>query len=226
MTAMSSRRRLATRLLFVGLVGLLGVATACGADDASVTGTQTTSGETGGALNGLVRPEPLQVGAVTLPDVTDGTPETPFTFRAAPGELLIVYFGFTSCPDVCPTTLADLRVALEQLGPAAERVDLAMVTVDPERDTAAVLSGYLGSFAERYHALRTTDPAALTAAEDAFGASSSVTKADDGEVEVAHSATTYVVDENGTVLVEWPFGLGSAEMAADLQALLDLQEMT
>ncbi len=103
----------------------------------------------------------------------------------------------------------------------ADQVDLAMVTVDPERDTAEVLSGYLGSFADRYHAIRTTDPAALQAAEDAFGSSSSVTIADDGKVEVAHSATTYVVDENGTVLVEWPFGLGSAEMAADLQALLN-----
>jgi protein SCO1/2 len=223
---MRTDRRLTRSLVGLGLVGLLVAASACGADDASVTGTEETVESADGALNGLVRPEPLQVGAITLPDVTVGTPEAPFAFKAAPGELLIAYFGYTSCPDVCPTTLADLKVAREELGADADKVDLAMVTVDPERDTAAVLSGYLGSFADRYHAIRTTDPAALQAAEDAFGSSSSVTIADDGKVEVAHSATTYVVDENGVVLVEWPFGLGSAEMAADLRALLDAQEAT
>jgi protein SCO1 len=208
---------------------LLGFAlfAACGADDASIRGSNASvDGGDDAALNGLVRPDPLEVGSLALPDVTVGSPEASFPFRAAPDELLVVYFGFTSCPDVCPTTLADLRMAREQLGADAAKIDLAMVTVDPDRDTPTVLSGYLSSFADRYHALRSTDPAALEAAQSAFGASSKITKTPDGAVEVAHSATTYVVDENGTVLVEWPFGLGSAEMAADLQTLLERQEMT
>jgi protein SCO1/2 len=168
----------------------------------------------------LTRADPIQVGDVTLPEVTVGSAGGPFAFEARPGELLIAYFGYTSCPDVCPTTLANLRVAREDIGPAADGIDLAMVTVDPERDTPEVLSGYLSSFAERYHALRTTDPAELQAAEDAFGASSSVTKTDDGKVEVAHSGTTYVVDDKGRVLVEWPFGVTADEMASDLRLLL------
>ncbi len=194
------------------------VLAACGGDSATSGGDGPTT--TVAEFAGLTRAEPIQVGAVTLPEVTTGTAGGPFAFKAAPGELLIVYFGYTSCPDVCPTTLANLRVAREELGPAAEGIDLAMVTVDPDRDTPEVLSGYLSSFADRYHALRTTDRAELQAAEDAFGASSSVTTTDDGEIEVAHSGTTYVVDDQGRVLVEWPFGVSADEMTSDLRLLL------
>jgi protein SCO1 len=213
--------RSAKAALLIVVALLVPPVTGCGGDDAgTATSSETTTGS-GGALTGLTRAEPLEVGTVTLPEVTLGTPEAPFAFRAAPGELLVAYFGYTSCPDVCPTTLANLRVAREEAGPAADRLDLAMVTVDPERDTPEVLSGYLSSFAERYHALRTTDPAALRAAEDAFGASSSVTTTPEGRVEVAHSGTAYVVDDQGRVLVEWPFGVTADAMASDLRILLE-----
>jgi protein SCO1/2 len=192
------------------LVGLAG----CGADE------QSASGPTPTALRGLTRETPLQVGSVALPDQTVGGPGGELTFRAAPGELLVAYFGYTSCPDVCPTTLADLRAARELLGEDARRIDLAMVTVDPERDTPEVLTAYLGSFAERFHALRPADQADLEDAERAFGASSRVDKLPDGTVEVAHSATTYVIDQDGTVLVEWPFGTAAQDMAHDLRLLL------
>jgi protein SCO1/2 len=158
------------------------------------------------------------VGAIALPDVSNDGRD--LALRAAPGELLITYFGYTSCPDVCPTTLADLRRALRDLGDDAARVDLAMVTVDPERDTAEVLTGYVQSFVPGAHALRTDDPASLRAAADAFGASYSVTTADDGRVEVAHSAAMYVVDPNGTVTLTWPFGVAADDLRLDLEALL------
>lgn len=194
----------------VSVVGLSG----CGADDAPAPGA------TGSELVGLTRDVPLQVGAVALPDQTVGGPGGELAFRAAPGELLVVYFGFTSCPDVCPTTLADLRAAREMLGEDGRRIDLAMVTVDPDRDTPEVLTAYLASFADRYHALRPTDRTDLEAAERAFGASSRVEKLPDGTVEVAHSATTYVIGAEGTVLVEWPFGTSAQDMAHDLRLLL------
>jgi protein SCO1 len=70
--------------------------------------------------------------------------------RADDGEVLLVYFGYTSCPDICPTTMADIRLALEACHrDLAERVSVAMVTVDPERDTTEVLTGYLGYFFDR-----------------------------------------------------------------------------
>jgi len=207
------------RVLLAILAAALAVGVAaCGADgtsggDEAATGTQ--------ALRGIVRPEPLRVGDVTLPEVTTDPAGTPFSFRARPGELLVAYFGYTGCPDVCPTTLADLKVAREQLDPAdAARVDLAMVTVDPERDTPERFGPYLSSFADRYHAIRTTDLDALAAAEAAFTASSTRTTSADGRVEIGHSGTTYVVDDEGVVLVEWSFGTPPEDMANDLRVLL------
>ncbi len=191
--------------------GAIGVA--CGGEHAERT------------LTGIVRDDPLRSDGITVTDVTDSGayPAEADTFElvARPESLLVVYFGFTNCPDICPTSLAELRAALQRIGDDAERVDLAMITVDPERDTAEVLNGYVGSFVERYHVLRPSSPEELETVENAFLASSSVTKAADGRVEVSHTATTYVVDENGVVQVELPFGHGVDNLVNDLQVLLD-----
>lgn len=174
-------------------------------------------------LKGIVRNDPLVVGEVSIPEETDlaeGQAPAPFTFTAQPGELLVVYFGYTNCPDLCPTTMTALKQAKARLDPdEAAKIDLAMVTVDPERDTGEILSQYLSSFSDRYHALRTDDPDELRAAEDAFLASSSVTTRPDGAVEVGHTAVTYVVDDRGVVVVEWPFGVTPEIMANDLAYL-------
>lgn len=209
----------------VGLL-LLG-ATACGG---SSTTTSTAAGNGSATdstlaiaesdtVSGLQRTPPLQVGDVSLPEVTPGNEGT-FTFRAQPGRVLFVFFGYTNCPDVCPTTLFDLKKALAALGPEGERVDVAFVTVDPERDSPKILGNFLAHFVTRYHALRTEDPAELQRAEDAFLATSSVTRNPDGEVEVTHSGTHYLVDETGTVLVEWSFGTKPEVLANDLRLLL------
>lgn len=174
-------------------------------------------------ITGLQRPEPLDVSGVTVTEVTGGAEQGDFRFLADPGEVLLVYFGYTSCPDVCPSTLADLRTARQQLGPDGERLDLAMVTVDPDRDTPELLDRYVGSFAERYHALRPVDAAELEAAEDAFLASSTVTTTDEGRVEVSHTGTVYAVDSSGRVLVEWAFGTPWRAIADDLRVLLEPQ---
>lgn len=172
------------------------------------------------ALQGLVREPPSQVDAVELPDVARSA--APTSLVPEPGALSLVYFGYTSCPDVCPTTLSDIRVALDDLPDGlAERVTVAMATVDPERDTDEVLTGYLAHFFEHGMALRTTDEGALAAAAGAFGAQYQVAPHVAGEYyEVAHTGVTYVVDDAGTVVVEWPFGFDSDAMAADLTALL------
>ena len=201
------------------LAGVLFVA-GCGSDEGGTDATSTDDT----SLSGITRPEPLQVGDVTVPDATTGGEGGDFAMKAAPGELLIAYFGYTSCPDICPTTLADLRTAFEQVGPESERIDVAMVTVDPERDRGPKLSNYLSSFFTRYHALREPDLDRIAEIEEPFGASSEVVHQDDGRVEVAHSAITYVVDETGTVLVEWPFGTEPDAMASDLSVLLEQQQ--
>ncbi|HSJ72494.1 MAG TPA: SCO family protein [Acidimicrobiia bacterium] len=159
------------------------------------------------------------VGGIALPDVSDGG--VPFTLRAEPDGLLIVYFGFTSCPDICPTTLSDVKSALSELGEARDHVTTAMVTVDPERDLDATLDAYLRFFVPDGHALRTGDDALLRAAADAFGADYDVIKASDGNVEVTHTAYLYGVDDTGEIEIVWPFGAEPDRIRSEIEGFLE-----
>lgn len=196
------------------LVGLALVAAACGG-----------SGEA--TLHGVVRDAPLEVGGlvlteVTAPDLRAGgiVEDGRLVMRAADDRLLVVYFGFLNCPDVCPTTLADLRSALMLLDASErDRVDLAFITVDADRDGPEELAAYLRHFLPRHHAVRAAQ-AELTTAMSAFLASASVEIGMDGSVDVAHSAFVYAVDSAGRVIVEWPFGTSSGALADDLAGLL------
>lgn len=191
-------------------------------------GTPTTSGTgrpgagSGPAFAGATLSPPPDVSAVTLPDVSPAGGGTPFAMRAQPGGVLLAFFGFTSCPDVCPTTLADLRSARGELGGAADRVDVAMVTIDPARDTAENLNAYLGHFFESWHALRTDDPAALQGAQDAFGVTAERTATSGSYYAFDHTATVFVVDTAGRIVLQWPYGTEPDAMAADLGILLDM----
>jgi protein SCO1/2 len=172
-------------------------------------------------FTGIVRDPPPQVGDLSLPDATAGG--APFPIRADDGEILLLYFGYTACPDVCPTSLSDVRAALRRLGDDAARVELAMATVDPGRDTGEILTAYVDSFVEGGHALRTEDDAELRAVTDEVGASYTVTTTASGDVEVGHTAFLYAVDEAGTVRLTWPFGARPADIAADLDRLFSRQ---
>ena len=169
-------------------------------------------------LAGIVR-EPLPVvDEAALPDVTHRG--EPFVFRGDEDGLLLVYFGYTSCPDVCPTTMADLRIVLDELGDDADRISVAMATVDPDRDSEDSLVAYVESFVEDAHALRTDDDDQLRAAADAFGADYAVTVTDDGEIEVAHTGAVYAVDAEGSLLLQWPFGTPFEDIESDVRTLL------
>lgn len=220
------RPRCTSALVAVALLAALVLIAGCGSSStkggASGSGSRTEDPSGGTQLDGLVRSKPFEVGGVTVPQVSATGAETPFTFKAPDGKLLFVYFGYTNCPDLCPTTLSDLRKALVLLGPEkAAKVQAAFMTVDPTRDTPELLNQYLASFVKGGVVLRTTDPAVLKQAEDAFGASSSVTKGKDGTPEVTHTAISYLVDSSGRVVVEWPFGVTPKVMAHDLNILLD-----
>ncbi len=122
---------------------------------------------------------------------------------------------------MCPTTLAEVKKAFKQLGDAADKVDVAMATIDPNRDTGEIITGYVQSFIPGAHALRSEDPAQLESVAAAFGASYSVTTAADGQIDVSHSAGMYVVDPSGTVVLTWPFGIPADGIATDLEILFD-----
>jgi protein SCO1/2 len=187
-----------------GLALTLAIASSCGGGERELVGY-------------TLEPAP-RVDAVALPDVSrDGEP---FALRAQPAGLLVVYFGYTNCPDVCPTTMSDVRTALRQLEDDADRVDVAMVTIDPDRD-AAVLADYVGSFVEGGHALATDDAGDLRAVADPFGVSYLVDTNSGGEIEVSHSPQLYVVDDAGTLALTWQFGVPADDLADDLAQLLE-----
>lgn len=208
---MSNRSRgwvaaLAAIVLALALVG-------CGDESSSPDTTEESSG-----LSGYTREPTPSVAEVQLP-LVGGAGDLPAA--AEQGGLRVVYFGYTSCPDVCPTTMSDLKRALAQLPEEdAARVQVVMVTIDPDRDVDEKLGAYVGTFIEDGQASRITDPAALQAAADAFGASYKVETAEDGEIEVSHSADLYVVDDQGDIILQWPFGTTYEDIADDLSALL------
>ena len=197
-----------TRTALVAIGALL--LAACGGDEAAAPKT----------LSGYELTPPPSVAALSLPDASNGG--TDFPFVAGDGRLLIVYFGYTFCPDVCPTTLAEVRKAFRDMDPdVVASVDVAMITIDPDRDTDEVITGYTQSFIPGAHALRTTDPETLAATAAAFGASFSVETSDTGEIEVGHSAAMYVVDDAGKVVLTWPFGIPAEGIATDLEILFE-----
>lgn len=184
------------------------VASACGSDAASEP-----------TLSGIVRDPAPQVDLVALPSLSE--PGSEVEFRADDGGIQVVYFGFTNCPDVCPTTLADLTVALRLLDDdQADRVEVVMVGVDPERDNE-VLDQYVKTFISDAVAAGTDDTELLDEAGEPFGASWEVRTVEDGRVEVDHSPFLYAVDDEGQLVLTWQFGASSEDMAQDLETLLE-----
>ena len=172
---------------------------------------------------GRVPSRPMPVGAFALPEAGAGAAPPLFHFRARPRCALLVYFGYVSCPDACPTTLTDVRRVLRALGPDSARVDLAFATVDPGRDTPQVLVPYLHHFVPAGHALVPGRDEQLAAVQVAFGATSNVTRTRTGEVTVSHTGDLYLVDPRGEVAVIWRFGTKWQDVAEDLRLFLAKQ---
>jgi len=208
--------------MVMAIVVVLAATVACSNNEA--TGSDGASDSTTRQLSGVIREPVPDLSALALPEAT---PEaTPFRFVAKSDSLLLVYFGYTACPDICPTTLADLKAAFKKIGAKSDRVSLAMATIDPRRDTAEVITGYLHSFFPSATALRTDDDAALRSVTDAFGASYEANYPTNAEPEVSHSAFLYVLDDRGRLVLQWPFGTTSADIALDLEQLLAQQGET
>ena len=183
-------------------------------------GSQMKAAPDASSLSGIVRHPAPVVGRASLPDAARAG--ALIRLRAAPGGLLLVYFGYTFCPDVCPTTLADLRAALGGLSAEERRrVRVAMITVDPRRDTPKVFTRYLHSFFRQGLPLRTSDQRLLARVARAFGAAYQVGRRKDGTVEVVHTAFVYAVDHQGRVRVQWSYGTKPVLYRKDIRLLLD-----
>jgi protein SCO1/2 len=134
------------------------------------------------------------------------------------GKAVIVFFGFTHCPDVCPTTLADVSQALNRLGPDAERVQVLFVTVDPERDTPELLAKYVTAFDPRFLGLY-GDAAATQRAAKEFKVYYEKRKTG-SSYSVDHSGQTYVIDPQGRLRLFVRHDRISSDLPDDLRTLL------
>jgi protein SCO1 len=136
------------------------------------------------------------------------------------GKLVVVFFGYTHCPDVCPTTLAELASAVSKLGPDANRVQVLFITADPERDTPAVLKQYVTAFNPTFLGLRGT-PEQTAAAAKAFKVLIQKNAGvDPNNYTVDHSSGTYVYDTSGKLRLYVSYGQGADVFAHDIEQLL------
>jgi protein SCO1/2 len=136
------------------------------------------------------------------------------------GNLVVVFFGYTQCPDVCPTTMSELAEAKKLMGKDGDKVQGLFVTVDPERDTPEVLKGYMANFDPTFLALRGT-PEQLAAVAKEFKV---YYKKAEGPTPTSytmdHSAASYVYDTQGRLRLYTRYGSGAQALASDLQLLL------
>jgi len=152
----------------------------------------------------------------TLTDHT-GKTRTLADFR---GKAVAIFFGYTQCPDVCPTTLATLAEAMKQLGPDADRVQVLFVTVDPERDTQALLSNYVPAFDKRFVGLYGDAAATERVAKEFKVIYQKQPGPTPGSYTVDHSAGVYIFDPQGRLRLYASHGQGPDVFAHDLRELL------
>jgi len=132
------------------------------------------------------------------------------------GRPFLVFFGFTHCPDVCPTTLFDMSQLLRKLGPDADRTGALFITVDPERDTPAVMKDYLSNFDPHLRGL-TGDQASIDAAARAYRVYAKKVPLQGGDYTMDHTAVVYLMDKNGQFVAPFDLKRTPELAAADLR---------
>lgn len=136
------------------------------------------------------------------------------------GKVVLLYFGYTHCPDACPTTMAETKAAFAKLGPLADEIQVIMISVDPERDTPEILAEYVQQFDPRFLG-GTSSVDEVTALASAYGV---IFRKREGSVATGylleHSTQLIAIDRQGYTRIIFPYGLHGEEMATDLRYLL------
>lgn len=153
---------------------------------------------------------------LSLPDA-DGKLRTLADFK---GKVTLIFFGFTQCPDVCPTTLSELAAVKRELGKDGDRLQGVFVSVDPQRDTPEILKAYMASFDPSFIALRGTPEQTQAAARNFKVFYAQVPGKTEGSYTVDHTAGTYVFDAQGKVRLFVRYGSGAEALTHDLKLLL------
>ena len=151
-----------------------------------------------------------------LPDV-DGRMRSVKDFA---GKVVVVFFGYTQCPDACPTTLAEIAQAKKLLGADGDKVQPVLITVDPERDTPQVLKAYVGNFGPDFIALRGTPEQTAAVAKDFKVYYKKVETKKGGTYLMDHSASSYVYDPQGRLRLYSRYNSGPQALADDIRLLL------
>ena len=166
-----------------------------------------------GAVVYLARPSASPIGPGGPFHLEDQTGR-PVSDQDMKGRPYLVFFGYTHCPDVCPTTLFEISEVMKALGKDADRAGALFVTVDPERDTPAVMADYLSNFDPHLRGL-TSDPAAVAEALKAYRVYAKKVPLTDGDYAMDHTAVVYLMDKDGRFVA--PFNLKQTPEAAAAQ---------
>lgn len=171
------------------------------------------------AWNGTAYGFPRPIESFTLTDTTG----KPLSLDDLQGKPVLLYFGYTNCPDFCPATLTDFQRVKQELGDRGDDVAYVMVTVDPERDTPDRLKEYLDFFDPSFIGMTGTEDEIVTARQ-AFGVSSKpegATPQSEDAYQVGHSTQTYLLNQQGELVLEYAWGADTSGIAEDLDHMLD-----
>jgi protein SCO1/2 len=147
----------------------------------------------------------------------NGKPRTLADFK---GKVVVVFFGYTQCPDVCPTTMAEMASVMKDLGPQADQVQVLFITLDPERDTPELLKAYVPQFDKRFLGLYGTLEQTAQTAKEFKVFYTKVPGSAPGEYSIDHTAGSYVFDRDGKIRLFVRHGQGPAPLVHDIRQLL------
>jgi protein SCO1 len=147
----------------------------------------------------------------------NGTPRTMADFH---GKVVAIFFGFTFCPDVCPTTLSEMRQVASNLGSDANKLQVLFVTVDPKRDTKEVLSKYLPAFNPSFLGLMGDEAATQKVTKDFKIIARVVPGQSPDTYTIDHTAGTLIFDKQGRLRLMAPYGLGAEKLTQDIKRLM------
>ena len=181
-----------------------------------------------GGLLAACQPDKPQFKAIDITgaDYAQGFQLTDFNGRPRSladykGKVVVVFFGFTQCPDVCPTTMNEMAQVKKLLGTDGDKLQVVFISIDPERDTPEVLKAYMGSFDPSFAGLYAASPDALAALAKDFKI---YYKKVDGKTPTSysmdHTAASYVYDPQGRLRLYARYGIGPQAMADDIRLLL------
>lgn len=165
-------------------------------------------------------PSAVSRGQIGGPFALIDTRGRPVTEQSLLGRPTAIFFGFTFCPEVCPTTLAEITAALDALGPDADKLNVVFVSVDPERDTPAKMKLYLSNFDRRIQGFTGT-PEAVARAAKAYRIYYEKVPIEGGDYTIDHSSSVFLFDRRGRFIEPIAYGAPHERVVAQLKKLVD-----